>query len=524
MTNKAEFIVFAGTFVDTPKLNELRIRTKCCIGVDMRDGIRESVNKGTIVFINENSGNYNDPIKDALEYDSSLQKDKIEIVQAEVDDMGLDGLSLNEHVSQSNNSTKFFFPGFVDTHCHASQYPNAGIFGQTTLLDWLNKYTFPLEKSLQDLTIANKVYTKVIQKTLSHGTTTIAYYATIDLKSSILLAELCSQYGQRAYIGKVCMDRNSPDYYTENVQDCMDSMDTFLKYLNRILQNNKIKPIVTPRFAPSCSNEMMQRLGDLSLKGDTNCAETSHKLHVQTHLSENKEEIEWVKRLFPEIATYTHVYDHFKLLHERTVLAHCIHLSEEEADLIKLRKSGVSHCPISNSSITSGECQVRWLLDKQIKVSLGTDLSGGYSPSILDTARQALLVSRHVAMKINSERDSLEKSSFVKHDKEHYKLSSKEVLYLATMGGAQCLDMDCEIGSFAIGKQFDCQLIDLNCKNSNVDIFNWQFVQNEEIHSEHFEENKEYEKFNDLIDKWLFNGDDRNTRMVWIQGKKVVTK
>ncbi|OEJ88592.1 putative guanine deaminase [Hanseniaspora osmophila] len=513
-----EFIVFAGTFVDTPKLNELRIREKCCVGVDMRKAI-----KGSIVFIHENSCNFDNPIQDAMEYDGNLQEENIKVIQ-------------NKDIDQSNNennNTKFFFPGFVDTHCHASQYPNAGIFGKTTLLDWLNKYTFPLEKSLQDLNIANKVYTKVIQKTLSHGTTTIAYYATIDLKSSILLAELCSQYGQRAYIGKVCMDRNSPDYYTETVDDCMESMENFLKYLSKVLNDGKIKPIVTPRFAPSCSDELMQKLGELSLNGNSNDTDNQQfeKIHVQTHLSENKEEIEWVHRLFPNIQSYTHVYDHFNLLHEKTVLAHCIHLSEEEANLIKLRKSGISHCPISNSSITSGECKVRWLLDKKIKVSLGTDLSGGYSPSILDTARQALLVSRHVAMKYDSLNHSMEnecskkglekglKKYSEKYSKEHYKLSSKEVLYLATMGGAQCLDMENEIGSFEVGKQFDCQLIDLNCENSNVDVFNWQFVKSEEIDKE-----KELEKFNDLIDKWLFNGDDRNTTRVWIQGKQVISK
>ena len=134
--------------------------------------------------------------------------------------------------------------------------------------------------------------------------------------------------------------------------------------------------------------------------------------------------------------------------------------------MIKDTKAGVSHCPISNSCLSSGECRVRWLLDQNIKVGLGTDISAGFSPSILNTSRSAHLVSRHLAMKIKGS------------NKEHVKLSVPECLYLATVGGARVLSMDSEISLFEVGKQFDSQLIDLNSPNSPIDVFDWQYQMN----------------------------------------------
>ena len=344
-----KFTVYYGTFIDTPELDKARIRPRTSIGVS---------NDGNIAFISENC---QDSVQAALEFDPSLKPSEIAVVNA----------------SQDLGTCSFFFPGFIDTHVHASQYPNAGIFGSSTLLDWLEKYTFPLESSLSNLENARRVYDCVLDKTLAHGTTTASYYTTIDADSSNLMAQMCADRGQRAFIGKVCMDQNSPDYYVETLQECQQSLKKVVDHIKYKLKDDKVKPIVTPRFAPTCSRELMSWLGQLALEED---------LHIQTHLAENKPELEWVAALFPENKSYTEVYDSHKLLTNKTVLAHCIHLSDEEVDLIKKRGSGISHCPISNSCITSGECRVRWLLDNGVKVGLGTDLSGGYS-CLLYTSR-----------------------------------------------------------------------------------------------------------------------------------------
>lgn len=457
------FTVFYGTFIDCPELGQLRIRYNTSVGVPLR-GER----KGSIQFVKESS----DPVADAINYDSTL---------------------LNNEVNLVSSGSGFFFPGFVDTHIHASQYPNAGIFGNSTLLKWLETYTFPLEASLNDLETANVVYETVVRRTLSNGTTTAAYYATIDPKSTKLMARICSSRNQRALIGKVCMDQNSPDFYVESTDSCLRGCQEVVDYLQNELNDSKVAPILTPRFAPSCSRDLMTQLAAMAAKNE---------LHIQTHLSESISEVEWVKYLFPECETYTQVYDRFKLITERTVLAHCIHLTDAEAKLIKSRKAGISHCPISNSSLTSGECRVRWLLDQGLKVGLGTDVSGGFTCSVLATARHAHLVSRHLAMK---EQDP--------ELREHLKLSVPELLYLSTMGGADALNMGEQIGSFDVGKQFDAQLIGLESSGSNVDVFTWQrpgvkasktsppLLTNE-----------------DLIAKWFFNGDDRNVMGVWVDG------
>ncbi|KAM7218169.1 Metallo-dependent hydrolase [Rhypophila decipiens] len=409
---------------------------------------------------------------------------------------GSDGTTGFKEVYETGEG-QFFFPGFIDTHLHASQYPNVGIFGKSTLLDWLNTYTFPLEASLSDPAKARKVYTRVIRKTLSHGTTCAAYYATIDVPSTNLLADLCLAAGQRALVGRVCMDQLAPSYYVDESPEA--SLSATRESIAHIRQINPegdiIRPVITPRFAPACSAPLLTKLGQLAAE--------MPGLPIQTHISENKGEIELVKELFPPESTgakddsYAAVYDAFGLLTEKTILAHAIHLTEGEADLIQARKAKVSHCPCSNSAITSGAARVRWLLERGIVVGLGTDMSGGYSPSVLEAARLAALVSRHVAM----------------GGDELAKLSVEEVLYLATRGGAEVVGLEDKVGAFEEGMEWDAQLVGLGAlgengevegqeEDGNVDVFGW-------------------ESWEEKVAKWVYNGDDRNTRAVWVKGRLV---
>lgn len=389
----------------------------------------------------------------------------------------------------STTAGSFFFPGFIDTHIHASQYPNVGIFGDSTLLDWLNKYTFPLESSLEDTKLAKEVYSKVVDRTLENGTTTATYYATIHADATGVLADEALSKNQRAFIGRVCMVQHSPDFYRHTEDEAKIEETKLIEHIRKIDPGYEIvSPIITPRFAPSCTENMLKWLGDLAKK---------EQLPVQTHVSENHDEIKWVGELFPEADSYTDVYHRAGLLNEKTVLAHAVHLSEAEKNLIKTQEAGISHCPISNSSISSGLAPVRSLLNKGIKVGLGTDISGGYSPSILEVARQALLVSRELA-------------HFTKNDED--KLSVAEVLYLATVGGAKVCGLEDKVGNFAVGKKWDAQHIDILTKGSRIDIFPWTAPKDKYVLLDYY------------VQKWLFLGDDRNCRQVWVAGKSVVDK
>ncbi|CDK28111.1 unnamed protein product [Kuraishia capsulata CBS 1993] len=460
------FTVYYGTIAHTPELGRLEVLYNTAVGVDKA---------GQIAFIQPETV---DPVQAATSYDSSLSAENIDVVD----------------ISGSEN--QFFFPGFIDTHIHAPQFPNCGIFGNATLLDWLETYTFPLESSFKDLDIAADIYAKVVERTLANGTTAASYYATIHPLATNLLADMAMMKGQRALIGKCCMNQNSPQHYIETLEECQKSTNQVLEHIHRRdAKGLLIKPIITPRFAGSCTEDLLRWLGDLRSKNDYHC---------QTHLSENKAEIEWTMKLFPDFKNYTDIYEKTNLLGHKTILAHCVHLTDEERDVIASHGSGISHCPTSNSSITSGEARIRWLLESGVNVSLGTDCSGGFTPSILSVARQAHLVSRHLVMKTEVEAE---------------KLSSNDVLYLATMGGAKALDMADSLGSFAVGKKWECQMIDLACEGSPVDTFKYQeprWESSERAEAEH--------RFQDLIDKWLFNGDDRNVRRVYVNGRCVVKK
>ncbi|KAK2783187.1 hypothetical protein FQN52_000401 [Onygenales sp. PD_12] len=407
---------------------------------------------------------------------------------------------------------EFFFPGFIDTHIHAPQYPNTGIFGSSTLLDWLNKYTFPMESSFGDPANptttpprAHTVYNRIVSRTLSHGTTTAAYYATIHVPATNLLASICHRRGQRALIGRVCMDnpQTCPAYYIDESPTAALSATTACMQHIKALDPSAslIQPIITPRFAPSCTPATLRALAQLA-------SSTVPPTAIQTHISENKGEVALVASLFPDAASYTDVYDAAGLLTPRTILAHAVHLSAVERETIAARGAGVAHCPASNSAISSGLCPVRWLVDGGVRVGLGTDVSGGYSASVLEAVRGACLVSRMVGF-TEGEREG-------KGDRE--KISVEEGLYLATRGGAEVVGMEGVVGGFEVGMCWDAQMVGLGevpgeaeregeegvvgRMAGNVDIFGW-------------------ESWEEKVAKWVWSGDDRNVRAVWVGGRLV---
>ncbi|KAI9933492.1 hypothetical protein ASPWEDRAFT_30338 [Aspergillus wentii DTO 134E9] len=403
------------------------------------------------------------------------------------------------------DQNEFFFPGFIDTHIHASQYPNSGLFGSSTLLDWLQTYTFPLESSFgKSISSARKIYNQVVSRTLAHGTTCAAYFATIHVPATNALADLCLERGQRALIGRVCMDNPDicPDYYRDaSPEESLSATQTTISHIHTIDPfGSLVKPIITPRFAPSCSTTAMKNLGQLA-------ASYSPPLHIQTHISENKDEISLVHKLFPESKNYADVYDRFNLLTPRTILAHGVHLTKAERTLIQSRQSKISHCPASNSALGSGLCPVRRLLDSGITVGLGTDTSGGYSPSILEAVRQALLVSRLLPHTVPSDEEGK------KDESQSQILSVEDGLYLATRGGAAVVDMANEIGGFDLGMSWDAQLIQLGYPASSVGWDGTKTVGSVDVFG--------WESWSEKVHKWVWTGSDRNVKSVWVLGKLV---
>ncbi|KAJ3109953.1 hypothetical protein HDU96_007032 [Phlyctochytrium bullatum] len=392
---------------------------------------------------------------------------------------------------------QFLCPGFVDTHIHAPQYVFTGTGTDLPLLKWLEKYTFPRESAFADVAYARSAYARAVSRSARCGTTTACYYGTLHLEASKTLVDVIMAIGQRAFVGKVNMDRNSPDYYIETTQSSIRDTAEFVEYtLSR--GSTLVTPVLTPRFVPTCTPELMTFLGELA---------QSKNLPIQSHLSENRNEIKWVAELHPEEATYTGVYHRFGLMTEKTVMAHCVHLSEEERGLFVATKAGVSHCPTSNFSLVSGVLNVRRLLDEGIKVGLGTDVAGGYSPNILDSIRDAIVASKVIAGR------SMEDAAGGK-GKVYEPLTYVEAFYLATAGGARVMGLEDRVGNFIPGKEFDAIVVDLG-----------KGLNGEEVH-EVAGHDQGFEVFphDDLttaFEKFIFLGDDRNVSEVWVQGRKL---
>ncbi|KAL8862400.1 MAG: hypothetical protein Q9178_001409 [Gyalolechia marmorata] len=507
--------VFVGTFIHTPTLSPptLSVFENTIVGVD-EQGIMKFIEKD-VEGLDDKEQGLEVPV-DEYRKDRNIKNNAwFTGVRGVVEKNGWKMEDVEELVSSGGNGDDqmrvlLWFGILVSwqslgldvwfyTHTHASQLPNTGIFGTSTLLDWLTTYTFPLESRFSSLSHARRVYKCAVASTLSHGTTSAAYNATIHPVSTNLLADICLEKGQRALVGNVCMDCKDtcPDYYREESAEA--SLNNTKAVVNHIRDKDPngdfVQPIITPRFAPSCTKPLLSSLGEL--------ARTEH-LPIQTHIAETRGEMALVKKMFPESKSYAGVYDSFHLLTPRTVLAHGIYFSEAEMELIASRGSGVSHCPLSNTSLGSGICPVRKLLDHGVKVGLGTDVSGGGSCSILTAAREASGVSRLLASFEQGNGGSEEET-------ERIKLSVAECLYMATRGGAACLGLEKKVGAFEVGMEWDAQLVEVARVPEEVQ------EHNEERGSECWGT----ETWEERVAKWMYCGDDRNTRKVYVKGRLV---
>lgn len=327
---------------------------------------------------------------------------------------------------------KLIIPGLVDIHLHGPQFPNIGLGLDKELMPWLETYTFPEERKYSDLEYAKKVYRKLVLELWKNGTMRSVIFASIHLEGTKLLMDVINEAGLGAYVGKVNMDRNCPDFICEDTDKSLEDTEKLLKdYGSRY---ERVKPIITPRFVPTCSTKLLKGLGELSRK---------YKVPVQSHLSENKGEIEFVKELHPEARNYASVYEVAGLLGEQpTIMAHCVLLEEEEIELLSKNKVFIAHSPNSNSNLASGIAPIRKLLKAGIPIGLASDISGGHSLSMCSVMIEAGQVSN---------------MKWLESGKTEAPLTTPELFYLATKGSGAFFG---KVGSFEEGFEFDALVID----------------------------------------------------------------
>lgn len=363
-------------------------------------------------------------------------------------------------------------PGLIDLHIHAPQYAFRGMGMDMQLLDWLNTYAFKEEGKYRDLEYAKKQYSKFVSDVKNSATTRLSIFATLHKDATIMLMDMLEEAGIKAYVGKVNMDRNSPEFLTE---DTLKSKEDTIEWLEDTKDRYKnIKPILTPRFIPSCTDNLMEEIKQIN---------NIYNIPVQSHLSENKSEIEWVAELHPDTKNYAEAYDKYNLFgkNNKTIMAHCVHCPDDELELIKQNNVVVAHCPQSNANLTSGIAPIKNMLSMGINVGLGSDIAAGSSLSIFRAMSDAVQVSKL--------RESLT-------GQKNQTLTLTEVFYLGTKGGGKFFG---DVGSFEKGYEFDAVV--LNDKS--------------------FGDNSDF-TLKERLERIIYLSDDRNIVAKYVAGNKII--
>ena len=364
---------------------------------------------------------------------------------------------------------KLIIPGFVDLHLHAAQFLQCGVGMTNQLLDWLEDYTFDLEKEFRNEDFARKAYTAFADKLLACGTLRSCIFASSSTTGTEVLFEILKNKGIGAYVGKVNMDRNAPDIITETTEESLQGTEYLInKYQNEHL----VKPIITPRFAPTCTEELLKGLGELAQKYD---------VPVQSHLSENIDEVKWVQRLFQDAENYSDIYYKNNLFGQtKTLMAHAIYLSEEEKNLASQMRPFLVHCPDSNLNVRSGIMPVREYLNMGLQIGLGSDIAGGHKIGLNEAMVRAIQLSKLINLE----------------NAELSPLTMAEAFYMGTKGGGGFLG---KIGSFEKGYMCDALVIE-----------------DEPMIAERY-------SLEDRLEKFIYTGDDRNIVARYVEGKCVDT-
>ncbi|HWQ96891.1 MAG TPA: amidohydrolase family protein [Clostridia bacterium] len=306
-------------------------------------------------------------------------------------------------------SGKLILQGFSDMHLHAPQYPMLGMGMDLPLMDWLKAYTFKTEARFADNGFAREVYARLAQELVNNGTTRVCIYSSTHVGATLILMEELEKAGVGGYVGKVNMDRASG----ECQEQTEESMRETLRWLDESARFTHVKPILTPRFTPSCSNELMDWLGKVAKE---------RGIYVQSHLSENKREIELVKELHPDCEQYWQTYDKYGLWTDHTIMAHCVHSDQLEQQAMIDHNVLCVHCPDSNINICSGFAPVRQMKERGVWLALGSDIAGGAQLPMLQVLTGCLRMSKARAIETEG--------------KEPF-LTVGEAYYLATSAGSR---------------------------------------------------------------------------------------
>lgn len=324
-------------------------------------------------------------------------------------------------------SGKLILPGFIDTHAHYPQTDVIGSYG-AQLLDWLETYTFPMEARFADMDVANNVANFFCDELLRNGTTTALVFATVHPNSVDAIFTAANSREMRLMAGKVMMDRNAP----ENLRDTAESSyQESRELIQKWHGKDRLNYAITPRFAPTSTEKQLELAGKLFAEFEG--------VYLQSHVAENMDEVAWVKSLFSWSRSYLDVYDHYGLLGERAIYAHCIHLDALDYQRMADTQTAMAFCPTSNLFLGSGLFDMNAAQSAGIPVGMATDVGGGTSFSMLQTLNEAYKV-----LQMNGQ-----------------SLSPFQAYYQATLGGAEALKLDDHIGNFEPGKEADFIVMDL---------------------------------------------------------------
>ena len=340
---------------------------------------------------------------------------------------------------------KLILPGMSDLHLHASQYSYCGTAMDLELLDWLQHYTYPEEARYADVDYAKKSYAFFTRDLLHTTTTRAAIFATVHPEATLELMRQLDKAGLGAYVGKLNMDRNCPDYYSEGSPENGDRQTRRWLDMCRAENFERVHPILTPRFTPSVTDAYMERIGEIS---------RDYGVAMQSHLSENLSEIEWVKSLCPNAKNYADTYARYGLFGGdcKTIMAHCIYCPEEEERMMRDGGVFIAHCPTSNENVIAGIAPAARYLRQGFEIGLGSDVAGGHTLDLFAVMASAVQVS---------------KLRWRYVDQTDKPLTMAEALYMATAGGGRFFG---KVGLFEQGYAFDAVVID-DSANRNLRAF-----------------------------------------------------
>ncbi|KAI0632347.1 Metallo-dependent hydrolase [Trametes polyzona] len=420
-------------------------------------------------------------------------------------------LGRTEHGLTVLPAGSFLVPTFCDLHLHAPQFLYQGTGLHLPLMEWLNEYAFKAEERLDaDPMLAERVYRRLAERLLEHGTGAVLLFGTIGTETNLILARVMQEAGVRAFVGKLSMDISTrPSYVEPSTEAALQAARAFCDDCDEIVQPlpphaRLVQPVLTPRFVPTCSKPLLEGLGQLAAQ---------RGVRVQSHMAEAHDQVQHV--LSEHGQDDMDVFLHSKLLTPHTVQAHCTFLSADELARLAATGTAVAHCPLSNAYFSAAPFRLREALDAGVRVGLGTDVAGGYSIDIMSAMRHTVSVSR-----MREGARILESTDRPKGETEGTKSLSvdwKEALYLATRGGASALGLPEGCGMFAVGAPFDAHVYNEHGTGKGYGVGALDFFDIVEGHPP-------LTLTVEVVEKWWCLGDTRNREEVWVQGASVYSR